>query len=185
MEGEDLADGDLTDGDLTDGSGDLGEGTRDAVYPGSFDPVTRGHLDLIERGLLLFERLTIGVLDNPQKRGLFSVEERAALLRAELGKRPVEVVAFDGLAADFAVERGAAWILRGLRSSEDAGYELPMALSNRLCGRRRVETIFLPSAPQVAFVSSRLVREIAASKGRLEAFVTPAVEAALREKCGD
>ena len=164
--------------------------SREAVYPGSFDPVTKGHLDVIDRALMLFDRLTVGVLDNPQKNGLFSTEERVALLRAELGGRDVdgrvvEVVAFAGLAANFAVERGAAWILRGLRSSEDAGYELPMALSNRLCGRQRVETVFLPSVPEVAFVSSRLVREIAASGGQLEAFVSPAVEAALRRKCGD
>lgn len=158
--------------------------SREAVYPGSFDPVTKGHLDVIDRALVLFDRLTVGVLDNPQKSGLFSTEERVALLRAELEGRAVEVVTFAGLAANFAAERGATWILRGLRSSEDAGYELPMALSNRLCGRQRVETVFLPSAPEVAFVSSRLVREIAANGGQLGAFVPVAVEAALRRRCG-
>lgn len=154
-----------------------------ALIPGSYDPVTRGHLDVIRRSALLFDSLFVAVVRNPEKSACFPVEERLALLRTELdGVAGVEIVAFDGLAVDLASRLGARWIVRGLRSAEDAGYELPMAHSNRVCGREEIETVFLPTSAGLAFISSRLVRQIATEGGELAAFVTPRVEAALRAR---
>ena len=157
-----------------------------AIYPGSFDPVTRGHLDVIERARGLFGTLHIAVLSNPDKKGLFTPEERLELLRSETaglaGGGALEFSTFEGLTAQLAVELEAGWIVRGLRSAADAAYELPMAISNRHCAQAEVETVFLPAGAETAFISSSLVREIAAGGGQLEAFVTPGVEAALRGK---
>lgn len=164
---------------------------RRALYPGSFDPVTRGHLDVIVRAATLFERLWVGVLDNPGKVACFDTEERIGLVReslrelgADAGLDPsaVEVVSFRGLTVDLAARLGAGWLVRGVRRSEDAADELPMAWSNRICGSRRVETVLLPTSHDLAFISSRLVRQIAAGGGRLESFVTPGVERALRRR---
>ncbi len=159
---------------------------RTAVYPGSFDPVTRGHLDLIERGAELFDRLVVAVLVNPEKDPLLTEEERVALIASETsGDRRIEVRSFRGLVVDLAEDVGAGWILRGIRSGDDLAGEVPMALSNRLCGRRRVETVFLPSRPELSFVSSRLVREIARGGGNLKPFVTPRVEKLLKKHQND
>jgi pantetheine-phosphate adenylyltransferase len=156
---------------------------RIALYPGSFDPVTRGHLDLIARAARLFDALHVAVIENPSKKALFTAEERIRLLRDELkGIAGVEVLSFEGLAVAAAARVGASWIVRGLRSESDAAYELPMARSNRLCGEHEIETILVPASPETAFISSTLVREIAARRGKLSAFVTPPVEAALRRK---
>lgn len=160
-----------------------GPSPRHALYPGSFDPVTRGHLDVIERAARLFDRVVVAVIENPSKAPLFNTSERVALLREETAKlEGVEILAFSGLAVEAAASVNAAWIVRGLRSETDAAYELPMARSNRLCGSREIETVFLVASPEVSFISSTLVREIAARNGRLAAFVTPAVEEALRRK---
>jgi len=171
-----------------DSTADAGLDDRAAICPGSFDPVTRGHLDVVARATRLFARMTVAVVAHPGKRALLSLDERLALVRSEVGAlglgRPVDVVSFDGLTVDLARRVGARWIVRGLRSSEDAGYELPMALSNRLCGVAEVETVFLAASAEVAFISSTLVRQVAAAGGRLEGFVTPAVAAKLREKYG-
>lgn len=157
-----------------------------AIYPGSFDPVTRGHLDVIERARGLFDTLHIAVLSNPEKKSLFTPEERIELLRSETaglaGAGVLEFSSFEGLTARLAAEVEAGWIVRGLRSAADAAYELPMAHSNRRCGDAEIETVFLPAGAGTSFISSSLVREIAAGGGRLEAFVTPGVEAALRGK---
>ena len=154
---------------------------RIAVFPGSFDPVTRGHLDVIGRAAEIFDRLVVGVVGNPGKRPLLPAEDRVALIAREVRRlRNVEVRAFEGLAVHLAGEVGAGWIVRGLRSASDAAFELPMALSNRLCGRRRVETVLLPTRPELQFISSRLVREIAAEGGELDPFVTPSVARKLR-----
>jgi len=154
-----------------------------ALYPGSFDPVTRGHLDVISRAGKLFERLYIGVIANPTKTPLFGIEERVELIRQECGgSKNVEAVAFDDLAVHAAARVGAGWIVRGVRSAADSAYEIPRAHSNRLCGEKEIETLLLPASSQVAFISSTLVRQIAAGKGSLSSFVTAAVEEALRRK---
>ncbi len=159
-----------------------------AVYPGSFDPPTRGHLDVIERALRLVDRLVVAVVANPGKSPLFTLEERLDLVREAMGEldgaERVEVVSFEGLTVDLAHRLGARWLVRGIRSAADAAAELPMALSNRRCGAVEIDTLFLPASAEVAFVASRLVREIAREGGRLDAFVTPVVERALREKLG-
>ena len=159
--------------------------SRIALYPGSFDPVTRGHLDVIARVARLFDRVHVGVIDNPSKVALFSAAERVASLQAELGEAPnIGVFAFSGLTVAAARKVGALWIVRGVRSAADMDYELPMAHTNRLCGEAEVETVFVPASPQVAYISSTLVREIAARGGKVDAFVTPAVALALRRKFG-
>jgi pantetheine-phosphate adenylyltransferase len=160
-------------------------GARVAVYPGSFDPVTRGHLDIVERARGLFDTLYVAVLENSAKEALFDVDERRALLAAELeGLEGVKVVTFEGLTVDLAVKVEAGWIVRGLRSAADAADELPMARTNRLCGKRPLETVLIPSGSGVEWIASRLVREIAAAGGVLSEFVTPRVEAALRKRFG-
>jgi pantetheine-phosphate adenylyltransferase len=154
-----------------------------ALYPGSFDPVTRGHLDVIARAARLFSKLHVGVLENPSKTALFSAAERVALIEAETrGIGNVEVISFGGLAVEAAAKVGAGWIVRGLRSEADTAHEIAMARSNRLCGTRELETIFIPASAEVAFISSTLVREIAARGGKLSPFVPPNVEKALRAK---
>ncbi|MBI4606763.1 MAG: pantetheine-phosphate adenylyltransferase [Planctomycetes bacterium] len=156
---------------------------RIAICPGSFDPVTRGPLDVIGRAARLFDRLHVAVIETPAPAALFTAEERVALLREELkGLSTVEVFRFDGLTVAAAAAKGAGWIVRGLRSEGDLAYELPMAHTNRLCGEREVETVFVPASPAVAFISSSLVREIAARRGKLDPLVTPRVAEALRRK---
>ena len=154
-----------------------------AIIPGSFDPITIGHVDVIRRASALFERTWVAVVGNPAKDSLFSADERVGLVRdATKDLAGVDVVAFDGLTVDLAARVGARWIVRGLRSVEDAIDELPMAHSNRRCGREEVETLFLPTSASLSFISSRLVRQIAKYGGALDAFVSPGVEAALRAK---
>ncbi len=156
---------------------------RISVFPGSFDPLTLGHVDIIERATALFDRVVLGVLDNPDKTNLFSSGERVSLLRTAVGNLDhVEVESFSGLAVDFAARVGARWIVRGVRSASDVAYELPMVHSNRLCGAEEIETILIPTRPDLAFISSSLVRQIAAASGKLDRFVPPDVERALREK---
>jgi pantetheine-phosphate adenylyltransferase len=153
-----------------------------ALFPGSFDPVTFGHVDLVERGLALFARLTIGVARNSEKRGVFAVEERVALLRDCLPEDPrLEVCSFDGLVVDYARSRGITAILRGLRTVKDFEYEYQMALTNRELAPA-IQTVFLMSSHHHSFVSSTLIKEIAASGGDVTAFVPAPVLAGLRQK---
>lgn len=157
---------------------------RIAVYPGSFDPMTNGHTDIVERSKHLFDKVCIGVLQNPQKKPLFSVEERLEMIRAiyehdEL----VQVQAFDGLLVDFADQVGARAIVRGLRAPTDFEYELQMALMNRRL-RERIETLFMVPHEEFTFVSSSLVKEVYAFGGSIEGLVPPQVEARLAEKMG-
>ena len=157
-----------------------------AVYPGSFDPVTRGHLEIIERARGLFDVLHVAVVANPSKESLFTSEERLELLNSETadlgGKGRLEFSSFEGLTVHLAGKLDARWIIRGLRSAADLAYELPMALSNRNCAEGEIDTVFLPAGSETSYISSCLVREIAASSGRLDAFVTERVEEALRKK---
>jgi pantetheine-phosphate adenylyltransferase len=156
--------------------------TSIAIYPGSFDPVTNGHLDLIERGEKMFDKLIVAVLKNVEKEPLFSVPERVDMLR-EVTKQwdAVEVDVFQGLLVDYARKRGAAVILRGIRAVSDYEYELQMALMNRKL-EPRLETVFMLPGEPYSYLSAKLVREIAQLGGPLVGLVPPAVEQRLRAK---
>ncbi len=153
-----------------------------AIYPGSFDPVTNGHLDLIERGAKIFDRLLVAVLRNLDKDPLFTLQERVEMLKEVTRPWPnVEVDVFDGLLVDYARKRKASLILRGIRALSDYEYELQMALMNRKL-EPQIETVFLMPAEAYSYLSSRLVREIARLGGPIHGMVPPAVEQRLRTK---
>ncbi len=153
-----------------------------AIYPGSFDPVTNGHLDLIERGTKIFDRLIVGVLRNLEKEPLFTLDERVEMLREVTQKWPtVEVDIFDGLLVDYARQRKARVILRGIRAISDYEYELQMALMNRKI-EPQIETVFMMPAETYSYLSSRLVREIARLGGPIQGLVPTVVEQRLRAK---
>jgi pantetheine-phosphate adenylyltransferase len=156
--------------------------TSIAIYPGSFDPVTNGHLDLIERGEKMFDQLIVAVLKNVEKEPLFSVPERVEMLR-EVTKQwdAVEVDVFQGLLVDYARKRGAAVILRGIRAVSDYEYELQMALMNRKL-EPRLETVFMLPGEPYSYLSAKIVREIAHLGGPLVGLVPPIVEQRLRAK---
>jgi len=153
-----------------------------AIYPGSFDPITNGHLDLIARGSRVVERLIVAVLRNESKQALFSVEERLEIVREAV--RPfanVEVESFDGLLVDYATSRGANLILRGLRAISDYEYELQMAQMNRHL-RPELETAFLMAGEGYSYLSSHLVKEVASLGGDVSGLVPPAVETRLKAR---
>jgi len=155
-----------------------------AVYPGSFDPVTNGHLDLIERGSKIFSRLFVAVLRNQDKDPMFEIEERLEMLRQTTSAWPnVEVDSCHGLLADYARRKEARVILRGIRAVSDYEYELQMALMNRKLAPQ-VETVFMLPAEAYSFLSSRLVREVARLGGSLRGLVPPSVEERLKNKFG-
>jgi len=156
--------------------------TSVAIYPGSFDPVTNGHLDLIARGERMFDRVIVAVLKNVEKEPLFSVTERVEMLR-EVTKQwdSVEVDVFDGLLVEYARKRGAGVILRGIRAVSDYEYELQMALMNRKL-EPRLETVFMLPGESYSYLSARLVREIAHLGGPLTGLVPAVVEQRLRAK---
>jgi pantetheine-phosphate adenylyltransferase len=152
---------------------------RIAIYPGSFDPLTNGHLDIIRRGSRLFDRIVVAILRNIEKQPLFSVEERLEIARAVFSDLPnVEVDAFEGLLVDYARRRGANAIVRGLRAISDFEYEMQMALMNRRL-HDDVETVFMMPAESYSYVSSRLVKEVFALGGNVTGLVPPLVEARL------
>jgi pantetheine-phosphate adenylyltransferase len=158
--------------------------TRLAIYPGSFDPPTRGHEDLIRRSLALADRLVVAVAANSTKQPLFSVEERLDLLRQSIGGDPrISFETFDGLLAAFARQRGATVIVRGLRAVSDFEYEFQMALMNRRL-HPSLETVFLVPAIDLTYLSSSLVREVARYGGELGELVHPAVATALKRRFG-
>lgn len=153
-----------------------------AVYPGSFDPITNGHLDLIARSARFVDRLILGVLQNEAKQPLFTVEERADMLREVVrGYDNVEVDTFNGLLVEFAAARKASLIVRGIRAISDYEYELQMALMNRRL-RPEIETVFMMASEAHSFVSSRLVKEVIRLGGNISGLVPPVVEAALKER---
>jgi pantetheine-phosphate adenylyltransferase len=156
-----------------------------AIYPGSFDPVTNGHLDLIERAAKIFQRLVVAILSNTDKTPLFTLSERVEMLHEVTGAfANVEVDTFDGLLVDYARRRQARVLLRGIRAVSDYEYELQMALLNRKL-EPGLETVFMLPAVSYSFVSSRLVREVARLGGPVSGLVPPAVEHRLRAKVTD
>ena len=156
--------------------------TSIAIYPGSFDPVTNGHLDLIERAQKIFGHVIVAVLRNLEKQPLFNVTERVEMLREVTRAWPgVEVEVFEGLLVDYAHKREAGVILRGIRAISDYEYELQMAMMNRKL-EPRLETVFMLPGETYSYLSARLVREIAMLGGPLTGLVPPQVEARLRAK---
>jgi len=155
---------------------------RRAIYPGSFDPVTNGHLDVIERAQKLFDEVIVAVAHNDEKQALFSLQERLALLRATAAKSDrVQITQFDGLLVEFAVAQKATAVIRGLRAVSDFEFEFQMALMNRKL-ETSVETIFLMPKEEFTYLSSRLVKEIARLGGDVSSFVPSAVAKALGRK---
>jgi pantetheine-phosphate adenylyltransferase len=153
-----------------------------AVFPGSFDPVTNGHLDLIDRTLSVFDEVIVAILVNPEKRPLFTVDERVAILGEVCrGKRRVRVDTFSGLLVDYAVKAGASAIVRGLRAISDFEYEFQMALMNRRLNAR-IDTVFLMAPESYSYLSSRLVKEVFHLGGPITGLVPPLVEQRLRQK---
>jgi pantetheine-phosphate adenylyltransferase len=155
-----------------------------AVYPGSFDPITNGHLDLIERSLRIFDQLVVAVVTNPAKTGLFTDAERVEMIREatrDLGH--IEIAVFEGLLVDFVARMGARAIVRGLRAVSDFEYEFQMALMNRKL-REEVETVFLMPHEAYSYISSRLIKEVSGYGGSVTGLVPPGVAARLTEKFG-
>ena len=159
---------------------------RRAIYPGSFDPVTNGHLDIIERGCKLFDEIIIGILVNPNKEPFFTVEERLEMLTEVVknitrGRCTVRVDSFSGLLVNYAVAQEANVIVRGIRAISDYEYELQMALMNRRL-EPGIETVFMMPAETYTYVSSRLVKEVFQLGGTLDGLVPPTVQARMKQK---
>ncbi|MGO9318514.1 MAG: pantetheine-phosphate adenylyltransferase [Terracidiphilus sp.] len=155
-----------------------------ALYPGTFDPPTNGHLDLIERGAKLFDRLIVAILSNPTKDPLFTVEERVEMLKESTAAlKNVSVAIFDGLMVEFARKQGASAVLRGIRAISDYEYEFQMALMNRRLAPE-IETVFLQPAGRYSFVSSRMLKDVVSFGGDVTGLVPPNVLKRLRGRMG-
>jgi pantetheine-phosphate adenylyltransferase len=153
-----------------------------AVYPGSFDPLTNGHVDIITRGSRIFDRIVVAILVNAEKSPLFTMEERVEIARDVFKELPnVEVETFEGLLVDYAERRQAQVIVRGLRAVSDFEYEFQMALMNRRLNGR-IETVFMMPAEQYSYISSRLIKEVFSLGGRVHGLVPDVVEERLRRK---
>ena len=157
---------------------------RLAIYPGSFDPITNGHVDVIARAATLFDQVIVAAARNDAKQGMFSMDERVAMLEQVTARfENVKVAAFDGLLVEFARKQGATAVVRGLRAISDFEFEFQMALMNRKL-EPGVETVFLTPREEYTYLSSRIVKEIARLGGPVDAFVPEPVVAALRKKLG-
>ena len=153
-----------------------------AIYPGSFDPVTNGHVDIAQRGLKLFDKIIVAILHNPVKEFLFSAEERVEMLESSFEAYPnIEVETFDGLLVEYASEKGSIAILRGMRAVSDFEYEFQLALMNRRL-KREVQTVFLMTGLRWIFTSSSIIKEAAQFGGDIESMVPPIVNRKLKEK---
>ncbi len=161
------------------------EDKRLAVYAGSFDPITNGHLDLLDRGLKIFDTIIIAVAENPAKTPLLTLEERLELIRSSLDNHPephrIQVDSFKGLLVDYIAKSGAVAILRGLRAVSDFEYEFQMALMNRKLSRKP-ETLYLMTGARWIYISSRIIKEVVQAGGRVTGLVPEVVETKLREK---
>ncbi|MEA3211896.1 MAG: pantetheine-phosphate adenylyltransferase [Chthoniobacter sp.] len=157
---------------------------RRAIYPGSFDPITKGHLDVIKRAARMFDEVVVAVALNDQKTTLFNADERLLMIEATVaGQSNIRVVRFDGLLVDFAREQEAVAVVRGLRAISDFEFEFQMALMNRKL-EPTIETVFLTPREEYTYLSSRIVKEIARLGGNVEAFVPISVAKALAERFG-
>jgi pantetheine-phosphate adenylyltransferase len=155
---------------------------RTAIYPGSFDPLTNGHLDLVHRAAKLFDHVIVAVAQNESKKGLFTLKERLALVKAAIADIPkVEADSFEGLLVNYVERRNGQAIIRGLRAVSDFEFEFQLALMNRKLNEK-VETIFMMPKDTYTFLSSRIVKEIAALGGNISCFVPENVQAALKRK---
>lgn len=153
-----------------------------AIYPGSFDPLTNGHIDIIERGLKIFDKVIVAILNNPAKKALFSVEERIELIEKSLEKIPnIEVDSFDGLLVDYAIHKNANAILRGMRAVSDFENEFQMAMMNRRLNRE-VQTVFLMTGLRWIFTSSSGIKEVASFGGDVTGMVPALVNQKLQDK---
>ena len=157
---------------------------RTAIYPGSFDPVTNGHVDIVERGLNIFDKIIVAILRNPAKEALFTVEERKEMIETSLNRNSnVEIDVFDGLLVDYAKKRNAVAILRGMRAVSDFEYEFQLALMNRKLNRE-IQTVFLMTGLRWIFISSSIIKEAARFGGNINGMVPPIVSRKLKEKFG-
>jgi len=155
-----------------------------AIYPGSFDPITNGHVSILRSGLTAFDHLVVAVLQNPKKQSLFTVEERVEMIQEEFAGEPnIEVDSFDGLLVDYCRKKGVRVVLRGLRAVADFEYELQMANMNRHLDEE-VETVFIMANDAYFYVSSNIVKEAATLGGDVSRLVPPSVESRLRSKLG-
>jgi pantetheine-phosphate adenylyltransferase len=153
-----------------------------AIYPGSFDPITNGHVDIVERGLKVFDRILVAVLENPKKDPLFSTKERVTMIRKIFqGRKEIEIKSFHGLLVEFAEANGSGTVIRGLRAISDFEYEFQMALMNRKLAPR-METLFMMPSLEFSFLSSNLVKEVFMLGGNVRDLVPGLVEAKMREK---
>jgi pantetheine-phosphate adenylyltransferase len=152
-----------------------------ALYPGSFDPVHNGHLDIIDRACRMYRRVVVGVAKNAEKAPMFPVADRVSMLRAATERAAVEIMSFEGLTVDFAHRLGAAVIVKGLRAVMDFEYELKMAAMNKRL-RPDIETVFMMTAPEFAYLSSTLIREVTGFGGSVSGLIPPVVERRLTQK---
>ena len=157
---------------------------RAAVYPGTFDPITNGHLSIVNRALKIFDKLIIAILNNPQKEPLFSIEERISMIKEVLkSKNNIEVDVFDGLLVDYVIKKKSNVVLRGIRALSDFEYEFQMALMNRKLNRD-VQSIFLMTDYKWFYISSTIIKEAASFNGDISGLVPPVVCKKLKEKFG-
>ncbi len=156
-----------------------------AVYPGSFDPITKGHMDIINRALFLFDKVVIGVLNNSSKKSWFSLEERVSMIEKVIPdkyRHKIEVKGFKGLLVDFMKINNACIIIRGLRAVSDYEYELQLALTNRKLAEEKIDTIFLPASRETLYLSSSIVKDLAMYGGNLQDFVDSKIISEIKMK---